>query len=227
LAPAAPLWAALLSAQGKPLADMLLFDGGEAVWIEVAAASAAGLARKLAMYKLRRDVMVTMTDLKVFAAWGAPHDAAADPRLAALGSRWIAGAAATGATLVDYDAHRLALGVPDSADLLLDKMMWLEANAAELNGVSFTKGCYVGQENVARMHHRDRLRKRLLPVTFDGDPGDGIIRAGDREAGALRSHRGGCGIAYLRLEFVEANAPLAMNGHAVDVRWPAYLAPPN
>ena len=223
LAPATPLWAALLSAQGKPLADMLLFDGGDVVWLDVAADAAPGLARKLAMYKLRRDVSVMPTDLKVFAAWDGAHDAAADPRLAALGARWIADAAPVNATLADYDAHRLALGVPGSADLLLDKMMWLETNAAELHGVSFTKGCYVGQENTARMHHRTKLRKRLLPVTFTGDPGDGILRAGDREAGELRSHRDGHGIAYLRLEFVEAGVPLTMNGSPVTVVWPGYL----
>lgn len=229
LTPATPLWAALLSAQGKPLADMLLFEavgrsgGGDVVWLDVAADAAPGLARKLAMYKLRRDMSVTPTDLKVFAAWDGAHDAAADPRLAALGSRWIADAAPVNATLDDYDAHRLALGVPGSADLLLDKMMWLETNAAELHGVSFTKGCYVGQENTARMHHRTKLRKRLLPVTFAGEPGDGILRAGDREAGELRSHRDGHGIAYLRLEFVEAGVPLAMNGGPVTVEWPGYL----
>lgn len=219
-----PLWAALLSAQGKPLADMLLFDGGDVVWLDVAADAAAALARKLTMYKLRRDVTVAATDLKVFAAWaGSDAPAATDPRLAALGSRWVAATAPVNATLADYDGHRLALGVPVSADLLLDKMMWLEANAAELHGVSFTKGCYVGQENTARMHHRDRLRKRLLPLNFSGDPGDGIVRAGDREAGELRSHRDGRGIAYVRLEFLDA--PLVMNGAPVTVDWPAYLGP--
>ncbi len=224
LSPATPLWAALLSAQGKPLADMLLFDGGDAVWLDVAADAAAALARKLTMYKLRRDVTVTATDLKVFAAWaGSDAPAATDPRLAALGCRWVAATAPINATPADYDAHRLALGVPDSADLLLDKMLWLEANAAELHGVSFTKGCYVGQENTARMHHRDKLRKRLLPLNFSGPPGDGILRAGDREAGELRSHRDGRGIAYVRLEYLDA--PLVMNAAPVAVDWPAYLGP--
>lgn len=224
LSPATPLWAALLSAQGKPLADMLLFDGGDVVWLDVAADAAAALARKLTMYKLRRDVTVTATELKVFAAWASSDaPAATDPRLAALGGRWVAATAPVNATPADYDAHRLALGVPDSADLLLDKMLWLEANAAELHGVSFTKGCYVGQENTARMHHRDKLRKRLLPLNFSGPPGDGILRAGDREAGELRSHRDGRGIAYVRLEYLDA--PLVMNAAPVAVDWPAYLGP--
>lgn len=225
LSPEQPLWAALLSPQGKVLADMLLFavPDSETVWIDVAADAAAGLARKLLMYKLRRTVSVATTDLKVFAAWDGAHDTAADPRLAALGHRWIAEQAASNASLAQYDAHRLALGVPDSADLLTDKMLWLEANAEELHGVSFTKGCYIGQENTARMHHRDKLRKRLLPISFVGDAGDGIIHAGEREAGELRSHRDGLGIAYLRVELLGAGG-LTMNGSPVTTRWPAYLA---
>ena len=79
--------------------------------------------------------------------------------------------------------------------------------------MSFTKGCYVGQENTARMHHRDKLRRRLLPVRFDGDPGDGAIAADGRDAGELRSHRDGRGMAWLRVE--AASAPLTLNGAAV------------
>ena len=224
LSPAAPLWAALLSAQGKPLADMVVFDSGDGgVWLDVAADAAVGLVRKFTMYTLRRDVKVAMTDLRVFAGWGAAQTASSDPRLAALGARWIGQDTEINAEPAAYDAHRLALGVPDSADLLIDGMMWLEANAAELNGVSFGKGCYVGQENTARMHHRDRLRKRLIPVSFSGDSGDGIIRSGVKEAGVLRTQRDGVGMAYLRLEFIERNAPLVMNGGVVTVRWPDYL----
>jgi hypothetical protein len=224
LTPEQPLWAALLSPQGKVLIDMLLFaaPAADTVWIDVAAEASAGLMRKLSMYKLRRAITVTATELMVFAAWGGSHAAANDPRLAALGQRWIADQAATNASLAHYEAHRLALGVPGSADLLIDKMLWLEANAEELHGVSFTKGCYVGQENTARMHHRDRLRKRLLPISFSGDPGDGIVRSDGREVGELRSSQGGHGIAYLRVEMLSCGA-LTMNDGEVVVHWPAYL----
>ncbi len=231
LGPAVPLWAGLLSAQGKVLFDMILFDGGDvapgAVLVDVAARDADALARRLAIYRLRRDVTVDRADgLKVFAAWDGPlADLPHDPRLAALGQRWIAEAAPTTASadagLDDYHRHRLAVGVADSADLLTDKMLWLEANAAELNGVSFTKGCYVGQENTARMHYRDKLRRRLLPVHFDGEPADTAIMAGEASAGELRGHAGGRGIAYLKVDDVAK--PLTVGGVPLTVDWPAWL----
>ncbi len=72
-----------------------------------------------------------------------------------------------------YAAHRRAIGVPDSAEIGEDQLLWLETGADLLNGVSFTKGCYVGQENTARMHHRDKVRRRLVPISVAGDAGDG------------------------------------------------------
>ncbi len=227
LAPGRPLWAGLLSAQGKPLFDMVLFDGTEhapgAVLVDVLASAAAALTKRLAMVRLRRAVTIERADpLHVFAAWGAPlADLPVDPQLAALGQRWIADTAPTDATADAYAAHRLALGVPDSADLLVDKMLWLEANAVELNGVSFTKGCYVGQENTARMHHRDKIRRRLLPVTVTGTPEAATIAAGDGAVGELRRHQGGRGIAYLRVE--AADAALTAGGAAILVDWPEWL----
>lgn len=230
LAPGAPLWAGLLSAQGKVLFDMILFDGGDlepgAVLADVAATGADALAKRLTMYRLRRDVTVERLDgLKVFAVWdGVLADLPHDPRAAALGQRWIADAAPTDAGIHEYDRHRLAVGVPGSADLLSDKMLWLEANAAELNGVSFTKGCYVGQENTARMHYRDKLRKRLLPVRFDGEPADSVVTAGTVVAGELRSHVAGRGIAYLKVADVVNDVPLSVGGVPLTVDWPAWLA---
>lgn len=219
-----PAWAGLLSAQGKYLFDMILHDGGDgAILLDVFAERAADLAKRLTMYKLRRAVTVTPATLKVFAAWDGESDKAYDPRLPSLGRRWVSDSADTSATLADYDVHRLALGVPGSADFEVDKTMWLETNAVELAGVSFTKGCYVGQENTARMHHRDRLRKRLLPVRFDGDAGDGVIRADDREAGTLRTHRNGGGMALLRLEYVERGDALTLGGAPVTVEWPSWI----
>ena len=224
LTPATPLWAGLLGAQGKPLFDMILFDGDDrAVLVDVLADAAEALAKRLAMYRLRRAVTITARpDLHVFAAWDRPvADLPADPQLAALGARWIADAATTDATSDDYACHRLALGVAGSADLLIDRILWLEANAVELNGVSFTKGCYVGQENTARMHHRDKLRRRLLPVTLADDPDDSAITADGIAVGELRSHRDGRGIAYLKID--AAGAALRIGGVAATVDWPTWL----
>ena len=223
LTPATPLWAGLLSAQGKPLFDMILFDGGDGVLLDVLASAADALVKRLTMFRLRRAVTIAVDpDRHVFAAWGAPvADLPPDPQVAALGQRWIADTAATDATRDDYARHRRAVGVPDSSDLLIDRMLWLEANAVELGGVSFTKGCYVGQENTARMHHRDKLRRRLLPVTLDGEPGEATVTADGVAVGELRGHAEGRGFAYLKVD--AADAPLLAGGVPVTVDWPAWL----
>jgi folate-binding protein YgfZ len=222
LAPGRALYAGLLSPQGKALFDMILHAEGDDILIDVAANRAEALARRLSMYKLRKAVTITPTPLVVMAGWG--DDAAnrpADPRLAALGTRWIAesGPEADAA----YTAHRLALGVPDSADIGEDQLLWLETGADLLNGVSFTKGCYVGQENTARMHHRDKVRRRLVPLHLDGDPGDvtDVTDAAGRSVGTLRSRHDAIAIAHLRLE--AAGAPMHVGTAAAHVPRPTWL----
>ena len=229
LAPERPLWAGLLSPQGKALFDMILFDdGGGGVWVDCEAARADDLARRLSMYRLKRAVAIERSPVGVLAAWGESAKAGwpDDPRLPALGLRSpgypIEGAADAAA----YHDHRRAHGVPEgAADLGIDKTLWLETNAVELNGVSFTKGCYVGQENTARMHHRDKVRRRLLSVALSADPGEErAIMAGERAGGELRGWRGARGIAWMRMEHAEA--ALTLGGAAVRVEWPAWLARP-
>ena len=213
-----PVYAGLLSAQGKTMFDMIVHDDdGEAVLIDVAAAQAEALARRLSMYKLRRAVTIEPSDLKVFARWGDSGGETVDPRTPLLGERWLGRDAATDATATDYARHRMALGVPDSAEM--SDLLWLETNADELRGVSFTKGCYVGQENTARMHHRDKLRRRLMPVRTTGS--EGAIMAGDREAGDLRAGSGDLGIAYLRME--HAGSALTRGTQPVEILWPEWL----
>ncbi len=223
LSPETPLYAGLLSPQGKALFDMLVFAGDEiSVLVDVAVDRAPALAKRLSMYRLRKAVTIEPTELAVFAGWdGDAAGHTADPRLAELGARWI-GAAGGPQGADAYDAHRLGIGVPGSADIGEDQLLWLETGADLLNGVSFTKGCYVGQENTARMHHRDKVRRRLVPVRFAGDPGDGNVRdAAGRIAGTLRSHRDGLGIAHLRLE--AAAGPLTVGGAALTVLRPGWI----
>jgi folate-binding protein YgfZ len=224
-----PVWAALLSAQGKYLADMILFDGHEAgIFIDVHKDHAADLERRLKVYRLRRKIAIEPQELHVFAGWNEndmPH--AADPRHAELGHRWIGFIATVDADLDDWHTHRIALGIPDSPDFEVDKLMWLEANASELNGVSFTKGCYVGQENTARMNYRGKVRKRLLPVTMVAGPAASReVLADGRTAGNLMSQaemKDGSwrGIAHLRLE--DAAKPLTIDGADAEVDWPSWL----
>jgi folate-binding protein YgfZ len=109
----------------------------------------------------------------------------ADPRLPELGRRWLAPPGDPGQ---GWFRHRLSLGVTEGrAELGSDKILWLECNAAELNGVSFTKGCYVGQENTARMNYRSKVNRRLVVVPADA-PG-ARTRAFYPELGLSVEHR--------------------------------------
>jgi len=169
LAPDRPLWAGLLSAQGKALFDFILWADGEDVLADCEAEQAEALARRLKMYRLRRPIRVEREeDLCVHWA-NEGSDGSSDPRLPELGRRWLGrcGEAAQG-----WREHRLSLGVTEGVtELGSDKILWLEANAAELNGVSFSKGCYVGQENTARMNYRQKVNRRLVVVPRDA-PGE-------------------------------------------------------
>ncbi len=226
-----PAYAGLLGPQGKALFDMLLFARSEQVLIDVAADRAEALAKRLQMYRLRKAVTVTPSPLVVLAAWDGDADGRpADPRTPDLGGRWLAepGQAVAGAAA--WHDHRLAVGVPGSADIGNDELLWLETGADLLGGVSFTKGCYVGQENTARMHHRGKVRRRLLPVTLSADPGDerAILDPQGRNAGTLRGFRRRRGIAHLRVE--AAAGPLTLGGAPLVVArggWaePVFAAP--
>lgn len=159
-----PLWAGLLTAQGKSLFDFILWADGNDILIDCEASEADALARRLTLYRLRRPITIAR-DAGLAVHWSPDAERAADPRLPALGSRWLAPA---GAATEGWLRHRLSLGVTEGlAELGSDKTLWLECNAAELNGVSFGKGCYVGQENTARMNWRQKVNRRLVVVPAD------------------------------------------------------------
>ncbi len=159
LASDAPLWAGLLSPQGKALFDFVLWADAADVLIDCEAEQAEALARRLAMYRLRRAIAIDPDPRRVH--WSATEPRGPqDPRLAALGWRWLDGEAAPAA---GWRARRLTLGICEGVgELGSGETLWLECNARELNGVSFGKGCYVGQENTARMHHRAKVNRRLV-----------------------------------------------------------------
>jgi tRNA-modifying protein YgfZ len=163
-----PVYTGLLTPQGKALFDFIVWGDGDDLLIDCEAIQADALVRRLKIYRLRRPVEIGV-DAALAVHWSLDADAGVpDPRNAALGRRWIAppGEAATG-----WHAHRLALGVVEGmAELGQDATLWLETNAREQNGVSFTKGCYVGQENTARMHHRGKVNRRLAVVQAEAEP---------------------------------------------------------
>jgi len=172
-----PIWAGLLTPQGKALFDFLVWRDGDDLLLDCEVSAADALAKRLSIYRLRRPIDIARDEtLGVF--WCLPNesgidDARADPRLAALGQRWIAPIHPDDQPADDdWLAHRLSLGVAEGqAELGSDATLWLECNAAELNGVSFEKGCYIGQENTARMNWRQKVNRRLIVVPIQSsDP---------------------------------------------------------
>lgn len=155
-----PVWAALLTPQGKALFDFIVWADGDDLLIDAEADQADALAKRLSLYRLRKPITIARDD-SVAVHWAPDgQEGVPDPRLPALGRRWIGPA---DEEAEGWHAHRRARGVPEGvAEIGSDKNLWLECNADLLNGVSFTKGCYVGQENTARMNWRAKVNRRLV-----------------------------------------------------------------
>ena len=227
--PGQAIWAALLTPQGKWLADFFIFADGERLLLDVEAAQRDDLVRRLLRFRLRSRVVIEAEPLEVYAAWGgAPPDgvAAPDPRVAEAGWRVLATGLATTATAADYDLHRLVLGLPDgSRDMEAEKSTLLEAGFDELRGVSWTKGCYMGQELTARTKYRGLIKRRLVPVSSEAvlpPPGTPVLRDGV-EVGVLRSTNGASGLALLRLDAIGAALEC---GGALTATVPSWMAAP-
>jgi folate-binding protein YgfZ len=239
--------AALLTPQGKILFDFFVVRAGDGFLLEVARDKAADLAKRLNLYKLRAkvDIHDVSEDYRVLALWGpspsASEEAAgtvsfADPRLPALGSRILAdvrsargkvtAADALDAAPEDYHAHRIALGIPEGGkDYVLGDTFPHEADLDQLGGVSFSKGCFVGQEVVSRMQNRGNVRKRVMPIEGEGPLASGAeVTAGTAAIGTVGSVSGRSALALLRLDrAAEAKAKgqtLAADGVTVTLSKP-------
>ena len=244
------LHAGLLSPQGKILFEFFVVKSPDGFCLETARVKAAELAERLKMYKLRADVAIkdASADYTVAAVWGGgerpPKGTGpvplrfADPRLGALGQRelttlrsdWaLGGEDAQSATQEEYHAHRVGLGVPEGGkDYAFGDAFPHEALFDQLHGVSFEKGCYVGQEVVSRMHNRGTSRRRIVPVIAASplSASGAAIAAGGVEIGTLGSVAGSRGLASIRLdrvaEFIDKGETLRAGGVPVHVEIPAW-----
>ncbi len=197
-------WAALLTPQGKYLADFFLIAMGDALLLDIKTSIAEATTRRLSMYRLRADVQISPSPLCVTRGLGpAPKGGFADPRHPALG--WRSYGAAGTPPHIDWDAIRVAHCIPETGiELIPDDSYLLESGFERLNGVDFRKGCYVGQEVTARMKHKTELKKGLTTVTITGSAPLGTqIMAGDKAAGQLFTQSGNQAIAYLRFDRTE------------------------
>ncbi len=254
IAPSQAIYGALLTPQGKFLFEFFIAELGDVLLLDTDRDRLPDLQKRLMMYKLRSDVTIAdrSADFAVYALLdpvegvGDVPGAAletdggvifTDPRSARLGARAALPRATAGATLdrlgfapapfEAYEARRVEVGAADSRrDLEVDKTLLLEANFDAFNGVSFSKGCYVGQELTARTKYRGNVRRKLYPVVIEGFAAPGTeVLLGDKPAGEVRSIAGNRGIALLRIEDVaeacEQGAPLTAGSATLRVESPA------
>jgi len=233
-APGRAVWAALLTPQGKWLADFFILADGERLLLDAEAAQVPMLAQRLSRYRLRSAVAIAPVPLAVHAAWNGIPDlpasviAAPDPRLPDAGWRILAREPLPDTAMpAAWDRHRLHLGLPDgSRDLEAEKTVLLEAGFDELGGVSWTKGCYMGQELTARTRYRGLVKRRLVPVRATGalpPPGAAVLHRGV-EVGTLRSSQDDLGLGLLRLAALDG--PLECAGVALHAQVPAWMRLP-
>ena len=211
-----PVYSALLSPQGKFIADFFLIPDGNDILMDVDADAAATLIPRLNMYKLRADVTISETDLIVSRGLNdAPEGAVADPRDANLGWRYY-GAEDLGRDAVDWDTLRVDHKIPEMGRELDAESYILEMGFEGLNGVDFKKGCYVGQEVTARMKHKTELRKGLVRLVADADiPENADVISNGKVIGRTHTSAGKRALAYVRYD--RADGDISVND--IPVTW--------
>ncbi|MCP1214582.1 folate-binding protein [Acetobacter orientalis] len=236
LTPGQATWCACLTPQGRWQADFFVVSDPDdaCLLLDCASTQAEALRAQLLRFKLRATVQLESTGLRVLAAWGSRPDATtlenaiifADPRLEGAGWRLIDAPPTTPLTATEqgYNLHRLVLGLPDGVqDCEVGRTLAAEANMDLLGGISWTKGCYMGQEITARMHYRTLLKRRLVPVASTAPlppPGTPITLNG-AEVGSMCSSQDHVGLALLKLSALEQ--PLQAGGHTLIARPPVWL----
>jgi len=185
-----PVWAGLLTPQGKCLFDFIIWDEGEDLLFDCEAEAANDFVKRLMMYRLRRAIRIEL-DASLAVHWSLGTGDIPDPRLPELGNRWLG---PVDESAPGWLGHRLHLGVCEGRAELGD-VLWLECNAAELNGVSFSKGCFVGQENTARMNWRQKVNRRLF-----------VVEGGGGERSRVEYPGTGLSVVHARVDSIPTNA---------------------
>lgn len=221
---ASALYGLLLSPQGRFLHDFLITQADGVLYLECEKDRAQDLVTTLMRFRLRAKVEVRVSERLIFAAWGEkpPQEPVGalvmyeDPRHQKLGWR-----AHTQAPLDDagaweaYNGHRLSLCIPEgSLDMEVGRAIPAEYNITALGGVDFQKGCYVGQELTARVHHTGHVRKDLVALAFEENAPvtPTPLYAGEEEIGHTLSAQGPLALGRVRLDALEGHSFLMCDG---------------
>jgi len=206
-------FSALLTPQGKVLADFIIFDDGEGgLFIDAPSSEIDGLIKRFTLYRLRSDADITRReDLDVAAGLGSGEAdlktvglvVVCDPRAQALGVRAIVPAGGPSDEAMIYHQARIAAGVPEfGADYGPSEVFSTDVNHDLIGGVDYKKGCFVGQEVASRMHRKGGVRKRTIALRFEGDAPHKAtpVLAGETEVGALTSTAGAAALSLVRVD---------------------------
>lgn len=226
LQPGQAAYGALLSPQGKILHDVFVMAATDGALLDCAASQSQDLLNKLTQYRLRARLTLSIDPgLQVVVSPAFMPDGYVDPRLPEMGYRAFRPGGLTPAG-TGYEEFRLVHGLADSLDIGSNAIFPHEANFDQMNGVSFSKGCYVGQEVVSRMQHRGTARNRMLPVLCNAPAPErgAAISSGETVIGEMLSSSGHRALALLRLDrMAEAKAPLLSGPVAVRVIRPSWV----
>lgn len=223
---------ALLTPQGKILFDFLISRHGEGFLIDIRADQLDAFIRRMTMYKLRAAVTIeALAETGATVTWGEAGDGVIDHRFGVAGTevRRQVGRIGEAGDRDRYDALRILHGVPESgADYALQDAFPHDVLFDKSGGVSFRKGCYVGQEVVSRMQHRSTARRRVVIVSADTAlPLSGTdLSIGGRPIGTLGTIAGERGLAIIRIdkagEAMSKGEPILAGDVPVSVMLPAW-----
>lgn len=222
------LWSALLTPQGKYLADFFIHATADALLLDLVAEQVELVRTRLLRFRLRSRVAIEPVPLAVHVAWpDAPEGAVADPRLPQAGFRLLAASRRGTDPVEAWERHRIPLGLPEPRDHDPEKTVLLEAGFDELGAIAWDKGCWMGQELTARTRYRGLVKRRLLPVAVAGalpPPGTPVLDAAGQEVGIVRSGIDQMALATLRLDAL--HGPLMAAGAGLTPCVPGWMQLP-